>query len=132
VDDISNEQLLEVYMGGLQEDIKHFFFFKHLKNIYGSYAICSSYSSQDKATHKYTNGAYTESKDRFGAHKTTLPQSTRLTPQQIDERRAKGLCFNFDKYNKGNKCNEKKVLYIDNDEEVDQELELLSPTFRDN
>ena len=34
-----------------------------------------------------------------------LPQS--LTPQQLDERRAKGLCFNCDnKYSKGHKCNE--------------------------
>jgi hypothetical protein len=33
-----------------------------------------------------------------------LTQPTRLTPQQMDERRAKGLCFNCDKmYSKGHK-----------------------------
>lgn len=38
----------------------------------------------------------------------------RLTPQQLDERRAKALCFNCDnKYSKGHKCGEKKLFYID-------------------
>ena len=32
----------------------------------------------------------------------------RLTPQQLVERREKGVCFNCDnKYSKGHKCNEK-------------------------
>ena len=42
------------------------------------------------------------------------PQPTRLTPQQMDGRRAKGICFNCDsKYSKGHKCGEKKLFYID-------------------
>ena len=45
---------------------------------------------------------------------TNNPQPTRLTPQQLEERRAKGLCFNCDsKYSKGHKCGEKKLFYID-------------------
>ena len=32
------------------------------------------------------------------------PQPTRLTPQQLEERRAEGLCFAYDnKYSKGHK-----------------------------
>jgi hypothetical protein len=80
--------------------------------------------AKNKATHKSTSGAYTGSIYHFGAHKTIVPQPKRLTPQQMDERREKGLCFNFDnKYGKGHKCSEKKVFYIDNEEEKDQELE---------
>ena len=42
----------------------------------------------------------------------------RLTPQQLDERREKGLCFNCDsKYSKGHKCTKKKLFYIDCEEE---------------
>jgi hypothetical protein len=42
----------------------------------------------------------------------------------MDERREKGLCFNCDnKYSKGHKCSEKKLFYIDCEEEEDQELE---------
>jgi hypothetical protein len=71
-----------------------------------------------------TIGAYAGSRDRFDVHKTTVPRPTRLTPQQMDKRRAKGLCFNCDnKYSEGHKCSEKKLFYIDYEEEEDQELE---------
>ena len=46
------------------------------------------------------------------------PKSTRLTPQQLEERREKGICFNCDsKYSKGHKCGENKLFYIDCEEE---------------
>ena len=49
------------------------------------------------------------------------PQPTRLTPQQLEERKVKGLCFNCDsKYSKGHKCGEKKLFYIDCEEEPSQ------------
>ena len=48
----------------------------------------------------------------------------RLTPQQLDERRVTGLCFNCDnKYIKVHKCNEKKIFYIDCEEEEPKEEE---------
>lgn len=38
----------------------------------------------------------------------------------MNERRSKGLCFNYDrKYSKGHKCGEKKLLYIDHEDEED-------------
>ena len=49
---------------------------------------------------------------------TNNPQPTRLTPQQLEERREKGLCFNYDsKYSKGHKCGEKKLFYTYYEEE---------------
>ena len=46
------------------------------------------------------------------------PQPTRLKPQQLEERKEKCLCFNCDnKYSKGHKCCEKKLFYIDCEEE---------------
>ena len=51
-------------------------------------------------------------------------QPTMLTPQQIDETRAKGLCFNCDiKYSMGHKCGEKILLCIDCEEEEEKEHE---------
>lgn len=45
-------------------------------------------------------------------------QLTRLMPQQMDKISAKGLCFNCDKkYIKGHKCDERKLLHIDFEEE---------------
>jgi hypothetical protein len=50
-----------------------------------------------------------------------LTQLTRLTPQQMDERREKRICFNCDsKYSKGHKCSEKKLFYIDCEDEEDK------------
>jgi hypothetical protein len=52
------------------------------------------------------------------------PQPTRSTPQQLEERKEKGLCFNCDsKYSKGHKCGEKKLFYIDCEEKEEQEQE---------
>ena len=49
-----------------------------------------------------------------------LPQS--LTPQQLDETREKGLCFNCDsQYSKGHKYGKKKLFYIDCEEEEPKE-----------
>ena len=47
-----------------------------------------------------------------------LPQPTRLIPQQLEEKRAKGLYYSCDsKYTKGHKCAEKKLFYIDCEQE---------------
>eukprot|EP00253_Pinus_taeda_P028179 PITA_28179 len=54
----------------------------------------------------------------------SLPQPIRLTPQQLEEKRAKGLCYSCDsKYTKGHKCAEKKLFYIDYEEEEEKEQE---------
>ena len=45
-------------------------------------------------------------------------QPTRLTPEQLEEKREKGLCYSCDrKYTNGHKCAEKKLFYIDCKEE---------------
>ena len=51
-----------------------------------------------------------------------LPQPTRLTSQKFEEKRAKGLSYSCDrKYTKGHKCAEKKLFYIDCEEEEENE-----------
>ena len=52
------------------------------------------------------------------------PQPTTLTPQQLEEKRAKGILYSCDsKYNKGHKCAEKKLFYTDCAEEEENEKE---------
>ena len=47
-----------------------------------------------------------------------------MTPQQLEERKAKGLWFNCDsKYSKGHKFGDKKLFYIDCEEEEEEEEE---------
>jgi hypothetical protein len=72
----------------------------------------------DMATRRTNPNSYREN----NAPSSKTPQPTRLTPQQLEERKAKGLCFNCDKkYSKGHKCGEKKLFYIDYEEEEEQE-----------
>ena len=52
------------------------------------------------------------------------PKPIRLTPQQLEERREEGLCFNYDnKYSKGHQCGEKNLFYIDCEEEEEDDHE---------
>ena len=53
-----------------------------------------------------------------------LPKPTRLTPQQLEEKRAKRLCYSCDrKYTKGHKCAENKLFYIYFEEEDENKQE---------
>jgi len=55
----------------------------------------------------------------------SLSPPTRLTPQKLKEKRAKGIFYNFHrKYTKGHKCAEKKLIYIDREEEQEKEQEM--------
>ena len=65
-------------------------------------------------TRKPTNHIY-----KYGSVATPrLPQHTRLTPQQLEEEREKGLCYIFDrKYTKCHKFAENKLFYIDCEDE---------------
>ena len=54
----------------------------------------------------------------------SLPQPTILTLQQLEEKGEKGLCYSCDrKYTKGHKCVEKKLFYIDCEEEEENDQE---------
>ena len=54
----------------------------------------------------------------------SLPQPTRLTPQQLEEKRAKGLCYSCDnKYTKGHTRADNKLFYIDCEEEEEKDQE---------
>jgi hypothetical protein len=89
VDNISNEHILEFYMGGLKEDIKHELLLKHTKNILEAMQFSHHIQAKTRYTHKSTTTTYERSKDRFGAHTETLPQPTRISPKEMEKRRAK-------------------------------------------
>ena len=73
--------------------------------------------SKNMGTIRTTSNTYRE--HNVPCSKPTQP--TRLTPQQLDERREKGICFNCDnKYSKGHKYGENKLFYIDCQEEEEK------------
>ena len=72
------------------------------------------------ATKKHTTNNY-----KNGSVVTLhLPQPIRLTPQKLEEKRAKWLWYSCDrKYTKGHKCVEKKLFYIVCEKESEKEQE---------
>ena len=69
-------------------------------------------------THNYKDGSVASPR---------IPQPTRLTPQKLEEKRAKGICYSCDrKYTKGHKCAEDKLFYIDCEEEEEKKQETLN------
>ena len=65
--------------------------------------------------HNYKDGSVTS---------PSLPQPTRLTQQQLEEKREKGLSYSCDiKDTKGHKCVDNKLIYIDWEEEEEKEQE---------
>ena len=125
MDNISDEHMLEAYMGGLHEDIKHKFFLKHTKNIMEAMQFACHIQVKNRATHKYTNGKYACTIYRFGAHRETLPQPTQISPREMEETRAKRLSFYCNKkWSKGNKCQETKLFTLENNDEEEMEASI--------
>ena len=76
---------------------------------------CKIMVTRNTTTHIYKDGSVAT---------PILSQPTRLTPQQLEEKREKGLIYSCDsKYTKGHKCAEKKLFYIYCEEEEENKNE---------
>jgi hypothetical protein len=114
--------LIDVFIGTLKDNIQHEFHLWEPKSLENAFRVARNVESKNMAmaTRRTNPNNYRE--NNYPSSKT--PQPTRLTPQQLEERKEKGLCFNYDsKYSKGHKCGEKKLFYIDCEEEEEQEQE---------
>jgi hypothetical protein len=120
VKNIFEDNLLDLFMGILNDNIQHeVHLFKH-KSLEKAFSMVRKLENKNTASRRVATKKYRK-------HHVPSPnptQSTRLTPQQLDERRENRLCLNCDNKNsKGHKCSQKKLFYIDSEEEEDQELE---------
>jgi hypothetical protein len=122
VTDIPYEHLIDVFIGTLKDHIQHEVRLWEPKSLENAFKVARNVESKNMAmaTRRTNPNIYREN----NAPSSKTPQPTRLTPQQLEERKEKGLCFNCDsKYSKGHKCGEKKLFYIDCEEEEEQEQE---------
>jgi hypothetical protein len=122
VTNIPYEHLIDVFIGTLNDNIQHEVHLWEPKSLENAFKVARNVESKNMAmaTRRTNPNIYRENY----APSSKTPQPTRLTPQQLEERKAKGLCFNCDKkYSKGNKCGEKKLFYIGCEEEEEQEQE---------
>ena len=101
----------------LKDNIQHEVNIFKPKSLEKDFNMERKVENKNMATRRVASNCYRENH----VASSNLNQPTRLMPQQMDERRAKGLCFNYDrKYSKGHKCGEKKLFYIDCEEEEEQ------------
>jgi hypothetical protein len=120
VKNIPEDNLLYLFMVTLKDNIQHKVCLFEPKSLEKDFIMERKVENKNMATRRVATSNYREN----DVPSPNLTQPTRFTPQQMDARRTKGLCFNCDnKYSKGHKYGEKKLFYIDYEEEKDQELE---------
>jgi hypothetical protein len=112
VDGLADDKLLDLFIGTLKDNIQH------EVRLFEPISLEKAFMVSRKV----------ESKNLAMATRRTTPNTAKEsnvplvnTPQQLEERRTKGLCFNCDnKYSKGHKCGEKKSFYMGYEEEEDR------------
>ena len=116
VDGIPYDKLLALSTGNLKDNIQHEVLLIEPTLLEKYFMLERKVESKNMvmATRRTTYNTFRENI----VPSSNPPQPTRLKPQQMDDRRAKGLCFNCDsKYSKGHKCGEKQIFHIDCEEE---------------
>ena len=120
VKDIPKEHRIDVFIGTLKDNIQHDFCLWEPDSLEKALRLARKMERKIMATRKHT----THNNKDGSVAAPSPPQPIRLTPQQLEEKRAKGLCYSCDsKYTKGHKCAEKKLFYIDCEEEEEKEQE---------
>ena len=120
MDGILDDKLLDLIIGNLKDNIQHEVHLFEPKYLEKDFMAARMVERKNMVmdTRRTTSNAYREN----DVPSSNLPKPTRLTPQQIDERRAKWVCFNCgNKYSKGHKCGENILFYIHCEEEEAKE-----------
>ena len=120
VTDIPEEHRIDLFIGTLKDNIQHEVRVLEPDSLEEAFRLARKFECKIMVTRKPTSHFYKE-----GSVVTPrFPQPIRLTPQKLEEKRAKWLCYSCDsKYTKGHKCAEKKLFYIDCEEEEENDQE---------
>ena len=120
VNDIPQNQRIVVFIGTLKDNIQHEVHLWEPDSLEKAFKWARKIESEiiekrNPTTHDYNYGSVSS---------PSLPQPTTLTPQQLEEKREKGLCYNCDsKCTKGYNCAKKKLFYIEYEEEEEKDQE---------
>jgi hypothetical protein len=84
-----NEHLIDVFIGTLKDNIQHEVLLWEPKSLENAFKVARNVESKNMAmaTRRTNPNIYREN----NAPSSKTPQPTRLTPQQLEERKAKGL-----------------------------------------
>ena len=110
-----------MFIGNLKDNIQYEVCLWKPDSLEKAFGLARKMESKIMETRKPTTHNYKD-----GSVATpSLPQPIRLTPQQLEEKRSKWICYSCDsKYTKGHMCVEKKLFYIDCEEEEENEQEM--------
>jgi len=118
---IPENHRIDMFIGTLKDNVQHEVRLWELDSLEKAFKFARKMERKIMARMKPTNHNHKAGSVVAPRH----PHPTRLTPQQLEEKRAKGLCYSCDrKYTKGHKCAEKKLFYIDCEEEEEKEQEM--------
>ena len=93
VTDIPEEHMIDVFIGTLKDNIQHEVHVWEPDSLEKAFRLARKIECKIMATRKPTTQIYKD-----GSVATPrLPQPTRLTPQQMEEKREKGLCYSCDR-----------------------------------
>jgi gas vesicle protein len=92
--DIPTEHLIDVFIGTLKDNIQHGVLLWKPKSLENAFKVERNVESKNMAMATRSNNPNIYRENNAPYSKTTQP--TRLTPQQLEERKEKGLCFNCD------------------------------------
>jgi len=101
VKDIPEEHMIDVFIGTLKDNIQHEVRLWEPDSLEKAFKLVRKMENKIMATRNPTTHNY---KDGSVAA-PSLAQPIMLTPQQLEEKMAKGFCYSCDtKYTKGHKC----------------------------
>ena len=118
--DILEEHKIDAFIWTLKDNIQHEVRLWELDSLEKGFRVERKVERKIMATRKSTNH---DCKDG-NVFSASYPQPTIFTPQQLDEKISKGICYIHDiKYTKGDKGTDKKLFYIGCEEEEENEQE---------
>jgi len=121
VKDILEEDWIDVFIGTLKDNIKHEVCLWEPDSLEKAFKLPRKMENEILATRMPTTHNYKDG----SVIVPSLSQPTSLTQQKFEEKGEKGLSYSCDrKYTKGHKCVEKKLFYIDCEEEEEKEQEI--------
>jgi hypothetical protein len=86
--------LIDVFIGTLKDNIEHEVRLWEPKSLENAFKVERNVESKNMAM--ATRRTYPNIYRENNSPSPKTPQPTRLTPEQLEERKAKGLCFNCD------------------------------------
>jgi len=118
VDGLSDDKLLELYIGGLREEIRHELHILNPPDMTTVIKLARQIEAKNRATRRSISSGEGPFNNRLA------PPTRRISTKELDEKRAKGLCFRCDdKWTRDHKCRENKLFILEDtyDEDDDEE-----------